>query len=285
MNNMDSKSKVWYVTGAANGLGLNLVKQLLAGGYRVAATSMNLADLECAVGEANSNFLPLAVDLTKEDSVSASLQTAADTFGKIDVVVNNEDHRMIGGLEELSDREARATFEINVFAMINVIRNSMPHFRKQQSGHIFNISSVGGFSGGYPGFSIYCATKFAVIGLSESLAMEAKPFGINVTVVLPGYFRTNLLTSGPVSFAERQIPEYDIVRDVQQAYQQATDYVQEAAPEKAANMIIDVAASGESPLHLFLGKEANETADQKMLEVKKDLCLWESIAAHSEING
>ncbi|SEB14942.1 SDR family NAD(P)-dependent oxidoreductase [Pedobacter hartonius] len=284
---MDSKSKVWYVTGASNGLGLSLVKQLLAGGYRVAATSMNLADLECAVGEANSNFLPMVVDLTKEDSVSASLQTAVDTFGKIDVVVNNEDHGQIGSLEELSDKEARATFEINVFAMINVIRNSMPHFRKQQSGHIFNISSIGGFSGGYPGFSIYCATKFAVIGVSESLAMEAKPFGIDVTVVLPDYFRSNLLSYGPLSVAERQIPEYDIVRDVQQAYLQAKDSIQDAGPEKTAGVIIDVAESGDSPLHLFLGKEAYEIADQKVLEVKKDMCLWKSIAAHSDlaVNG
>jgi NAD(P)-dependent dehydrogenase (short-subunit alcohol dehydrogenase family) len=278
---METQSKVWYITGASKGLGLSLVKQLLAAGCKVAATSRNLSELENAAGKADKHFLPLAVDLSKEDSVNASLQTAVDTFGKIDIVVNNAGYAQMGSLEELSDKEARANFEINVFGMLNVIRNSMPYFRKQGSGHIFNISSIGGFSGGYPGFSIYCATKFAVVGLSESLAAEAKPFGINVTVVLPGYFRTSFLTAGSLSVPARQMPEYNLVRESQQAHQEQINGNQEGDPEKGVAALIKVAASENPPLHLFLGNDAYEAAEQKISELKTTMCLWESLAAHT----
>jgi NAD(P)-dependent dehydrogenase (short-subunit alcohol dehydrogenase family) len=282
---MDAQSKVWYITGASKGLGLSLVKQLLAGGNKVVATSRSITDLENAVGIASPDFLPLAVDLTKEENVRASLQAAVDTFGKIDVVVNNAGYGLIGSMEELSDKEARANFEINVFAMMNVIRNAMPFFRKQKSGHIFNISSIGGFNGGYAGFSIYCATKFAVVGLTEALAVEAKPFGINLTVVLPGYFRTNFLTVGSLNIAEHQIPEYEAVRESQQAHQQSINGSQPGDPEKAVAVMINIAAAENPPLHLFLGKDAYEIAEQKILEVKNDMCLWESIAADTDFNG
>ena len=141
---------VWFITGASKGLGLTLVNQLLVQGHHVAATSRHLDDLQKAVGNDSDAFLPLAVDLVTESSVQAAVQATIDRFGQIDVVVNNAGYGQIGSLEELSDREARANFDINVFGSLNVIRHVMPQLRKQQSGHIMNLSSIGGFYGEFP---------------------------------------------------------------------------------------------------------------------------------------
>jgi len=275
---MKSQQKVWYITGASKGLGLSLVKQLLAAGNNVAATSRNLADLEKAVGGGQANFLPLAVDLTDETSVKDSVSAAVSAFGQIDIVVNNAGYGLIGSLEELSDKESRDNFEVNVFGMLNVIRNVMPHLRTQKSGHIINISSIGGFSGAFPGFGIYCATKFAVVGLSESLSAEVKAFGIKVTVVQPGYFRTNFLSAGSIGIPDNQIAAYAEVRESQQAHQASINGNQPGDPEKAVRAMIEIANVETPPLHLFLGHDAYEMADQKILSVQNDMDKWENLA-------
>jgi len=275
---MKSQQKVWYITGASKGLGLSLVKQLLAAGNNVAATSRNLADLKKAVGGGQANFLPLAVDLTDETSVKDSVSAAVSAFGQIDVVVNNAGYGLIGSLEELSDKESRDNFEVNVFGMLNVIRNVMPHLRTQKSGHIINISSIGGFSGAFPGFGIYCATKFAVVGLSESLSAEVQSFGIKVTVVQPGYFRTNFLSAGSIGIPDNQIAAYAEVRESQQAHQASINGNQPGDPEKAVRAMIEIANVETPPLHLFLGQDAYEMADQKILSVQNDMDKWENLA-------
>lgn len=275
---MKAQEKVWYVTGASKGLGLSLVKQLLAAGNKVAATSRNLSDLEAAVGEAGPNFLPLSVDLTNEVSVQSSFDAVAAAFGRVDVVVNNAGYGLLGSLEELSDQESRANFEVNVFGTLNVIRSVMPQLRKQQSGHIFNIASIGGFYGGFPGFGIYCATKFAVVGLSESLAAEVKSFGVSVTAVQPGYFRTNFLSSGSFAVPENQIAEYAEVRASQEAHQSGIDGNQPGDPEKAASVMIAMANEENPALHLFLGRDAYDMADKKILLVQNDMDKWEDLA-------
>jgi len=161
--------KVWYVTGASKGLGLSLVKKLLNEGYRVAATSRNASDLDKEVGP-NPNFLSLGVEITDEGSVRDSIAKTLKKFGTLDVVVNNAGYGQLGTLEETSDAEARENFDVNVFGTLNVIRSVMAHFRQKKSGHIINISSIAGFLGGFPGWGIYNATKFAVAGLTEALA-------------------------------------------------------------------------------------------------------------------
>jgi NAD(P)-dependent dehydrogenase (short-subunit alcohol dehydrogenase family) len=270
--------KVWFVTGASKGLGLTLVKQLLNNGSKVAATSRNIADLQKAVGVTNDHFLPLAVSLTAEDSVAEAIEKTIATFGRIDVVVNNAGYGLIGGLEELSDAEARANFDVNVFGSLNVIRRALPQLRKQQSGHIINIASIGGFSGAFPGFGIYCATKFAVHGFTESLAEEVKAFGINATVVSPGYFRTDFLSSDSLSVPKNPIKAYQSVRDVQAAHQQEINNNQPGDPEKGAVAIIAITETQTPPLHLFLGQDAFDLAHVKMDAVNKDLEDWKSIS-------
>ena len=165
---MDTK-KVWFVTGASKGLGLTLVKKLLANGYRVAATSRDAKVLNAEVGKNDGKFLALQVDLVNQGSVISAIDETIEKFGNIDVVVNNAGYGQLGTLEELSDKEARQNFDINVFGTLNVIRAVMPHFRNRKAGHIINISSIAGYLGAFPGWGIYNATKFAVAGLSEAL--------------------------------------------------------------------------------------------------------------------
>ncbi|MFD2287539.1 SDR family NAD(P)-dependent oxidoreductase [Pedobacter petrophilus] len=273
---MESK-KVWFVTGASKGLGLTLVKKLLEIGYRVAATSRNLNDLSKAVGE-NENFLPLSVDLLSEKSVETAVGEALSKFGQLDVVVNNAGYGMLGALEELSDKEARENFDVNVFGSLNVIRKVLPQMRKQQSGHIFNISSIGGFSGNFPGFGIYCATKFAVAGFTESLAAEVKAMGIKATVIEPGYFRTEFLTSGSLAVPSNPIDAYKEVRDSQAAHQNDINNQQPGDPAKACDVIIAAAESENVPLHLFLGPDAYTLADAKIADLQKDMEDWKALA-------
>ena len=273
---MENK-KVWFVTGASKGLGLTLVKKLLSNGNRVAATSRNISELEKAVGN-HENFLPLSVNLIDENSVEAAVRQTISKFGQLDVVVNNAGYGMIGALEELSDRESRENFDVNVFGSLNVIRKTLPQMRKQQSGHIFNISSIGGFSGNFPGFGIYCATKFAVTGFTESLAAEVKSLGIKATVVEPGYFRTEFLSSGSLAVPSNPIDAYREVRDTQIAHQQDINNQQPGDPAKGCDVIIAAAESENAPLHLFLGPDAYAVAGAKIADVQKDMEDWKALA-------
>ncbi|KQS34591.1 SDR family NAD(P)-dependent oxidoreductase [Pedobacter sp. Leaf194] len=273
---MENK-KVWFVTGASKGLGLTLVKKLLSKGYDVAATSRNVEDLSKAVGSF-SNFLPLSVDLMSEESVEKAVGQTISKFGQLDFVVNNAGYGMLGALEELSDQESRQNFDVNVFGSLNVIRKVLPQMRKQQSGHIFNISSIGGFSGNFPGFGIYCATKFAVAGFTESLAAEVKPLGIKATVVEPGYFRTSFLNPDSLAVPKNPIDAYKEVRDSQAAHQNDINNQQPGDPEKASDVIISVAESNNAPLHLFLGPDAYELANAKIADVQRDMESWKALA-------
>lgn len=271
-----NKEKVWLVTGASKGLGLVLVQQLLAGGYKVAATSRTTQALTAAVGGGyGERFLPLEVSLTSEQSVKDAVDKTIAAFGTIDVVVNNAGYGQIGTLEELSDQEARSNFDINVFGLLNVIRHTMPHLRAQQSGHIFNIASVGGYTGNFPGWGIYCATKFAVAGLTESLAAEAKPFGVQATVVYPGYFRTDFLSPDSIAVAAQPIAAYEAARESQRMHQEDINGRQPGDPLKAAEVMMRVAAAEQPPVHLFLGQDAYDMAELKNGMIQADMLAWQ----------
>jgi len=276
-----STNKTWFITGASKGFGLLFVQQLLAKGDYVAATSRRIADLETAAGT-HSNFLPLEVDLTNEHSVASAINATVYKFGKLDVVVNNAGYGLLGTLEELSDAESRGNFEVNVFGLLNVIRHAMPHLRKQGSGHIFNISSIGGFTGNFPGFGIYCATKFAVAGLSESLAAEVKEFGINVTIVLPGYFRTNFLEAGSLAVPKNTIEAYKSTRESQEAHQKQINGNQAGDPQKGVAEIIKVADAPNPPLYLFLGSDAVSMAHTKIAAVDTEIAEWRSVSVSTD---
>lgn len=269
-------SKTWFITGASKGFGLCLVNQLLAAGQKVAATSRNLAELIKAVGTSSENFFPLEVDLADEDSVGCAIHKTKKQFGSIDVVVNNAGYGIGGSIEELTDKETRDSFDINVFGTLNVIRNVMPYMRYQQSGHIINISSIAGIAPA-TGWSIYAATKFSVIGLSEVLAEDVREFGINVTVVAPGAFRTSFLTPDSLNIAKNQIDGYNAVKETQQRYLKM-DGQQAGDPEKAAAAIIDITNEENPPLYLLLGGDAYDRAMAKLDKLKTEFKVNEAIS-------
>ncbi|MBT33919.1 MAG: short-chain dehydrogenase/reductase [Thalassobius sp.] len=277
-------NNVWFVTGASKGLGLAMVKTLLTKGYKVAATSRNKKELENVVGK-QQDFLALEVSLTDEESIKNAISETVSTFGAIDVVVNNAGYGQIGTLEELSDKEIRQNYEINVFGSLNIIRNVMPYLRKQGSGHIFNIASIAGYTGSFPGWGSYTSTKFAVVGFTESLAAEAKPLGINATVVYPGYFRTNFLNKDAVATPLNQIEDYKNAREVQKKHEEEINGNQLGDPDKAAEAIIKISEVENPPVHLFLGSDAYEVVGGKNAVIKQDLETWKELTLSTDFAG
>lgn len=279
---METK-KVWFVTGASKGLGLVLVKKLLAEGFPVAATSRTVESLISEIGETSENFLPLGVNITDNNDVKSAIAKTVEHFGQIDVIVNNAGYGQLGTLEELSDEEARANFDVNVFGSLNVIRNAMPYLREQKSGNIFNISSIGGYSGNFPGWGVYCSTKFAVAGFTEALAEEAKDFGIHVTVVYPGYFRTDFLTKDSVKTPVNSIKAYETARNSEQAHLNEINGNQPNDPEKGAEVLIQISKEKNPPVHLLLGVETNDFLNNKIEAITKDAKAWENLTVSTAI--
>lgn len=278
-----SKNKVWLITGASKGLGLTLAKKLLSNGYRVVATSRSVAALVNEIGSSSEIFLPLEMDVTNDQDVKSKVTKIVDHFGTLDVVVNNAGFAQIGTLEELSDIEVKNSYEVNVFGCLNVIRHTTPFLRRQKSGHIFNISSIGGYVGNFPGFGIYCSSKFAVAGFTEALAEEMKGFGVNVTLVYPGYFRTNFLSKGSVKTPTSSIGAYESARELEQAHLKQIDGNQPNDPERAAEVLIEISEQKTPSVHLFLGKDAYYYAGLKKEVIQKELDKNEKIGTSTEI--
>ncbi|CCH54011.1 short-chain dehydrogenase/reductase SDR [Fibrisoma limi BUZ 3] len=278
---MDNK-RVWFVTGASKGLGLSLIKQVLEAGHSVAATSRHKEELIQAVGTNTPDFLPLQVDLTNEQSVSQAIQAAHNMFGRIDVVVNNAGYGIGGSIEELTDRETRDSFDVNVFGTLNVIRNVLPYLRTQRSGHIINISSIAGLSAN-TGWAIYAATKFAMVGLSEVLADDVKAFGIKVTVVAPGAFRTSFLSPESLVIAQKPIDAYETVRQSHDKYLKMNGS-QAGDPEKAAATLMQVASEANPPLYLLLGSDAYRRAMRKVDELSQVFQAQEELAKSTDFD-
>ena len=272
-----TEHQTWFITGASRGFGLELVRQLLDMGHRVAATSRDEAGLRGAVGSDSPGFLPLALDLADEASVAEAVRATVERFGRIDVVVNNAGYGQLGSLEELSDAEARANFDVNVFGTLNVLRQVMPRLRAQRGGHVINLSSIAGLAGGFPGWGVYCATKFAVEGLSEALAAEAAPFGVRVTIVEPGYFRTDFLSSGSLRLPAQRMNEYALVRDSEAQHTEQIRGNQPGDPVKAASAIIRIAAEADPPLHLLLGQDAHDLATSKLRTFGEEISRWKEV--------
>ncbi|MBB6331539.1 NAD(P)-dependent dehydrogenase (short-subunit alcohol dehydrogenase family) [Chryseobacterium sediminis] len=279
---METK-KVWFVTGASKGLGFELVKKLLSEGFQVAATSRTVESLISTIGEASENFLPLSVNITDNNDIKSAIAKTVEHFGRIDVVVNNAGYGQIGTLEELTDEEARENYAVNVFGTLNVIRNAMPYLREQRSGNIFNISSVGGYSANFPGWGIYCSTKFAVAGFTEALAEEVKDFGIHATVVYPGYFRTDFLTKDSVKTPANPIQAYEAARNSEQAHLNDINGNQPNDPEKAADVLIQISKEKNPPVHLLLGVGTLEFLNNKIDILKKDAEKWENLTVSTAI--
>ncbi|KWU17366.1 SDR family oxidoreductase [Achromobacter xylosoxidans] len=264
-----STEKIWFVTGASGGLGLALVRMLLDQGHKVAATSRDVDALMDAVGaKLEGRFLPLEVNLADEGNVRRAVDTTVAAFGRIDVVVNNAGHGLAGALETLSDAELRDSFDINVFGVLNVVRAVMPRLRAQRGGHVFNISSILGFDGGSAGWGAYSAAKFAVSGLSETLALEAAPHGVRVSLVYPGAMRARAEGAHPEAGAGLGHP----------AAGAGLGHPAAGDPSKAARALIQAAQAQYAPLHLFLGRDAFDQARGKIQSVQQELARWREMS-------
>lgn len=274
-------SKIWYVTGASKGLGLALVKLLLQNGQNVAATSRNKEQFNIHSGLTESkNFLPLSVDLSNHNQIADSIDQVHKHFGRIDVVVNNAGYGIGGSLEELSIQEMQDSININLMATAWVTHYALPYLRKQKSGHIINISSIAGLAG-TTGWSMYSASKAAVIGLTEGLAQDLKELGIKATVIAPGAFRTEFLSSGSLVIAQNKIDEYKAVHANIEKYD-SMNGAQIGDPEKAAALMLELVNMPEPPIVLFIGSDAFKRAEQKLNDQLSNLQQYRELTLSTD---
>jgi len=275
---LPSPPLVWFITGTSQGFGRELVRAALGRGDRVVATSRTPEAVAKAFPEASSDgrLLAIGLDLGDPWSVSSGIETAAQRFGRIDVLVNNAGHGLLGAVEEASDEEIRAVYETNVFGLVRLIRAALPLMREKRSGHIVNLSSIGGLVG-LPGWGHYNATKFAVEGLSEALAAELAPLGIGVTVVEPSGFRTDFLGTS-LRTAGRRIDDYDASAGRTRGSIPGRHGNQAGDPAKAADAIVAAVTGPKPPLHLVLGGFAVERAIEKIDALRADIEAWREVA-------
>lgn len=245
-------SKVWFITGSSRGLGRSLTEAVLKSGDQVAATARNTDQLNDLVQEYGPQILPLELDVTDYGQVQATVAKAVQHFGRIDVLVNNAGFGIIGAAEAYSDEQVRSQLETNLYAPIEITRAVLPYMRRQRSGRILQISSIGGRVGN-AGLTMYQAAKFGLGGFSEALAKEVSPLGIYVTSVEPGGFRTDWAKAS-MTYAP-EIEGYDMVKQRTEFFQ-GDQFIPVGDPEKAARVMVELAAHSAPPVHLVLGSEA-----------------------------
>ena len=271
-----SNTRVWFITGASSGLGYEFTRMALESGDKVVGVARNIDKLNDLKGQYPEMFLPLQLDVTNRHSVFSTVETAINYFGKLDIVVNNAGNMVMGMIEEFSEEEVRGQIETNFFGSVWVSQAVMPYLRKQKSGHIIQISSIGGLISG-PMVGIYSASKFALEGFSEALAQEAAHFGVKVSIVEPGGYWTNLYLKMHFSTPKK---EYESLRE-ELAKQNTTESV-DSDPRLAAEAIMKLVNSDNPPLRLILGSlifdSAVENAEKRISKWKE----WETISRSAE---
>lgn len=283
MTNANRESRTWLITGCSTGFGRALALAVLEHGDRLIATARKPEQLQDLVDRNPQQVRTFALDVTDKDSIHSAVSEAKEAFGRIDVLVNNAGYGTMGAIEEVSDEAIRRQYDTNVFGALNMMRAVLPLMRKQRSGHILNISSVGGMVSN-AGTSIYCSTKFALEGLSEGLAKEVKPLGIKVTIVEPGAFRTNF-SGQSLSVPEHQIEDYAETSGERIRWIQNIDGKQPGDPAKAVQAMIQVVESDNPPLRLALGEDAVKGIEQKLQSVKTELDRWREVSLNTAFEG
>jgi len=273
-------SKVWFITGASRGFGVLMAKDALARGDSVVATARNPQAVTDAVG-AHPNLLALRLDVTQEAAAVLATRAAVDRFGRIDVLVNNAGYGLLGAVEEASDAEVRALYDTNVFGLLNVTRAVLPHMRRQGGGHVMNISSVGGYTA-HAGWGVYGSTKFAVEGISEAMAEEVRPLGIHVTVVEPGYFRTEFLEGNSLVSTDARLDDYAGTVGAMRTFAASVSLKQPGDPRKLSLAILKLADSAQPPVRLMLGSDTVRMVREKNRFVEQELGQWISLSLSTD---
>lgn len=275
-----SVRKVWFITGASRGLGREIAKAALEAGDFVVATARAARSVEESFGQ-RDDLLAVSLDVTDEDAAKAAIAAAVARFGRIDVLVNNAGFGVIGAVEETSGADVRRLYETNVFGLLAVTRAALPQLRSQRSGHILNLSSVGGYQSG-PGFGVYCSTKFAVEGITEALHGELAPLGISVTVVEPGYFRTEFLESKSVVESDTVISDYADTSGKVRAFAKTVSLNQPGDPVRLARVVVELTRAKNPPLRLPLGTDTVGAIEAKHAFVTSELAAWRSVAVSTD---
>jgi NAD(P)-dependent dehydrogenase (short-subunit alcohol dehydrogenase family) len=268
--------KVWFITGAGRGMGVDFAKAALAAGHAVVATARNTDAVAQAVGEAD-DLLVVKLDITSRAAAEAGVQAAVDRFGRIDVLVNNAANFYAGYFEELTPAQIERQLATSLIGPMNVTRAVLPVMRKQRSGHIISISSSVGLAG-FEFCSAYAASKFGLEGWMESLQPEVAPFGITTTIVNPGFFRTELLTQESTAYAEPFLEDYAERTAAQQEWWKAQNGQQGGDPAKLAQALVTIASEEQPPRRFIAGADAIATAEQKVADLQAQIDAYRDLS-------
>ncbi|QSB14235.1 SDR family NAD(P)-dependent oxidoreductase [Natronosporangium hydrolyticum] len=271
----------WFITGAARGLGLEIARQALERGDNVVATARNPETLKKTLADYGDRLFSVALDVTDEDQARTAVSAAVEAFGSIDVLVNNAGRGLLGAVEESSDAEVRMIYDTNVFGLLNVSRAVLPVMRSQRSGRILNVSSLGGFSSS-AGFGVYCSTKFAVEGISEAMHAELAGLGIAVTVVEPGYFRTDFLDDRSLHTERTVIDDYASTAGAVRAAVPNLNHAQPGDPVKGAAAFLTLADAENPPVRAQLGSDCLQELDTKITALRAESATWRELALSTD---
>ncbi len=273
--------KVWFITGASRGFGLEIARAALAAGDQVVATVRSQPAQLIVTLHNHPDLSVVEMDVTQEDQVQAAVKHSIARFGGIDVLVNNAGYGMVAAIEEATDAEVRKQYDTNVFGLLNVTRAVLPYLRQQKSGHIINISSLFGYDA-IPGWGLYGSTKFAVEGISKGLAVELAPLGIHVTVVAPGLFSTDFLSTDSYVASKTVIADYQETVGAMRSGANALHGNQPGDPKKFAQVMIQLANTDRPPLHLPVGKDAVAMYRSNAARTAQEIEAWLPVATSTD---
>lgn len=273
-------SKVWMITGSSRGLGLEIARMALEAGQSVIATARKAEAVTAVLGEPE-RLLALPLDVKDAAAVTAAVDAAVQRFGRIDVLVNNAGYGHFGPFEESSEQAIEEQFAVNLFGAMRVTKAVLPHMRKQRSGRIFNISSIAGIAG-FGMCSLYCSSKFAMEGWSESSTMELEPLGIQVTAVEPGFFRTDFLAENSVRYVEAQNAEYSEGMVGLQSWLDGQHKQQAGDPARLAKVLIDLAGRERQPMHLLMGSDALIRMKDRIKRDTEAMAEWQRVSESTD---
>lgn len=275
-------NNVWLITGATRGLGVEIARAALAAGERVVATGRRVDAIIKALGSDAERLLGVKLDVTVPEQAVSAVNAAVERFGRIDVLVNNAGYGQLGMFEESSSSEAEQQYRVNVFGAMNVLRAVLPIMRRQRSGHIFNISSIAGLRG-ERGASLYSSTKFALAGLSESLTEELAQFGIQVTTVEPGFFRTDFLDNQSMKFGGGSISDYAEESQKMQGFFVGRNHQQAGDPAKLAYALLNLASQSDPPRNFVVGTDAVAVMEARIERDRKELERWRVLSSSTDL--
>jgi len=273
--------KTWFITGAGRGLGAEIAKAALRAGDIVVAAGRQRAAVSDRLGPDSERLLSVELDVNNEAQAQAAVDAAVARFGTIAVLVNNAGYGQLGLFEETTVQDAQAQFGTNLFGVFSVTRAVLPVMRAARQGRIFNVSSLAGMRGVAFG-SLYCASKFALEGFSESLAQEIAPFGIRVTIVEPGPFRTDFLSAESIRFGAHAVADYDDRRAALQTSFEQRNGKQPGDPVKLAEAVVQLAGEPEPPLRFVAGSIAVDSISAKLVEMQTELDHWRPLSVGTD---